>query len=56
MWGISVFQFTVFSTYNRVLYMKTISEDLFENINRIDLLKVSAIASVNLTVFQYFYL
>lgn len=30
--------------------MKTISEDLFENINRIDLLKVSAIASVNLTV------
>lgn len=36
--------------------MKTISEDLFENINRIDLLKVSATASVNLTVFQYFYL
>lgn len=48
--------YCILSTYNRVIDMKTISEDLFENINRIDLLKVSAIASVNLTVFQYFYL
>lgn len=44
-----------FSITVRVLDKKTISVDLL-NINRIHLLKVLVFASVNLTVFQYFYL